>query len=134
MQRPDGRSTKMLGVRNKGISIETFREQPLAESNRLIDAHLVHSRLQPVRFRSFDHESGPVRVETVCLEGKPTPFGFLEVEREGIELLSRSQPDESVLANLNIGPENPFMFSGVTDEAPSDATTRSYSLAYTPDR
>src|SRR5262249_46148455 len=71
----------------------------------------VDARFEPVRLGSFDDEGGPVGVEAVSVQGEPAPWGFAEVEGEGVEFLSCAQPDETVFANLNIGFEEGFVFA-----------------------
>src|SRR5262245_18564164 len=105
---PDRRTTQMLGIRKKWVAVEPVGKETLTQRDRLFGAHFVDAGYKPVYLRRFDDERGPLRVEAIGMQREPAPRGFAEIEREGIQLFARAQPDETVLANLHIGTEDVF--------------------------
>ncbi len=110
---PDRRPAQMFGVGNQRVPVEPLGEQSLAQRDGFFLLHLVDSRLQPVFFRRFHDERGPILVEAIGVEIEPAPLRFAEIESEGVELFPAAQPDEAVVPDLNIGLEYGFIgFAG----------------------
>src|SRR5579884_1632714 len=108
---PYGGTAGVPGVGYEAISIQPLRENALAQGDGCAEIHAVETGAQPVLLRSFDDEGGPIFIEAIGVQVEPAPFGFAEIEREGVELFARPQPDETIGPNLNVGPEYVFVFA-----------------------
>ncbi len=81
---PYRRALQMLGVRNQGVAVQALGKKFFAQRDRLRCVHLVNAGLDPVFFRRFHNERGPVVVEPIGVEVKPTPLRGFEIKGESI--------------------------------------------------
>ena len=56
----------------------------------------------PVLLRGLDDERRPLGIEAIRVEDEPAPGGLAKVEGERIELPAAAQPDESIVAYIDI--------------------------------
>src|SRR6266404_696315 len=99
---PYRRTLQMLGVRSQSVAVQALGKELFAQRDRFRFVHLVDAGLDPVFFRRFHNERGPVIVEAICVEVKPTPLCGFEIKGESVQLLFRAKPDEAIVAYLNV--------------------------------
>ena len=92
----------MSRVVHERVAIEVVREELLTEAVALGLRHLVDPESPPCFLRALDDESTRVLVEAIAMDLNPAVLRFFEDERERIERLVRPEPDELVLAHLDI--------------------------------
>ena len=118
----------MRGVGHQRVAVEVVGEQPLAERDAVLLAHLVEPGRAPDALGRLDDEGRGVVVEAVGMRLEPAPFGFLEREGERVEQLvaCRARRSGSRACRCRAG-KCPRTSCGSRLFRPSRATIRSAS-------
>ena len=100
---PLRRSAQVRRVGDQRMAVQHLGEEPLAEGDAVLLAHVLQAGGLPHRLGRLDDEGRVRLVEAVGVRLEPAPFGLLEVEGEGVEELGGAQPDEAALPQVDVG-------------------------------
>ena len=97
-----GRAAQVRGIAHEPVAVEVFREQLLAEGDRLLVVGGIEAVRAPgLLARLHDHRRERL-AELVGVDLEPAVRGFLEGESEGGERPRRAEPDEAALARVDV--------------------------------
>src|SRR5439155_13070671 len=102
---PHRRPRQVCGVGYEAVAVEIFGEDLLADGARFGLVHAIEAEGAPRFFRTFDDEGRAVGREAVGVRPDPAMLGLLEGEGEGVEHFRRAEPDETVVADVDVDPE-----------------------------
>ena len=100
---PLRRAAQVCRVRHQRVATQVTGEQFFTERDAFLLAHVGEPCRLPDGLGCLDDEGGRGGVEAVRMRLEPAPRRFLEREGEGVEQLARAQPDETALAQVDVG-------------------------------